>query len=518
MKIGHKLLDRYVIEQHIGEGATATVYLAYDERLGRRVAIKMLLPYVKDIARARFSREARSAAALNHPNIMAIYDEAQEDEHHFLIVEYIEGTPLTDLIPSPPDVVVSFGLQICSALDYAHRMNIIHRDIKPANIKITNDGLVKIMDFGLAMPKDAKHITSHGSIIGTPAYLSPEQARGNALDHRTDIYSLGVLLYELSTGRLPFDTNDIGALLLQKVSNDPVPPREHKPDLPEWLDQAIMRALHRDPDQRFQTALEFADALREGQPSGGTVETSGVQTPARSTGGTRDPQSAPAPPRAIRVVVADDHLILRTSIAYFLDDQDNITVVGEAGTGEEALQLVNEHQPDVLLLDLNMPDRSGLEILPQIRAQCPDTRVLVLTGRTEDSYIMRALQAGAQGYLLKTSSQEELLDAVYKVAQGNMALGADVTEKIVSEFIAPGQRDPLTERERQVLLCIVSGADSNPAIAEKLKCSEQEVISWLTTAIDKLGAQNRAQAALTALRMGWITLEEAHHFQPPEQG
>ncbi len=507
MKIGHKLLGRYIIEELIGEGATATVYLATDERLGRRVAIKVLLPYVRAIAQARFSREARSAAALNHPNIMAIYDEAEEDDYHFLVVEYVEGRPLTEFIPSPPDVVARLGAQLCGALEYAHRMNIIHRDIKPANVKVSQDGVVKIMDFGLAMPRDAKHITAHGSIIGTPAYLSPEQARGLDLDHRSDIYSLGVLLYEMATGRLPFDLNDIGALLLQKISSDPPAPRTINPEIPEWLDAAIMRAIRREPDQRFQTAAEFAQALSQGAAAqGATLAPSAPATVAPPTAA--PPPALPAAPT--RIIVADDHAILRTSIAFFLDDQPDLHVVAEAGTGQEALALVEQHTPDLILLDLNMPDRSGLDILPEIRRNSPGTRVLVLTGRTEDAFIIRALQAGAHGYLLKTSSQEELLDAVYRVTRGEMVLGADVTEKVVSGLLTPLERDPLTDEERRVLLCIVGGADTNTQIASKLGCTEQDVIQYLKNAIDKLGAQSRAQAALVALRKGWITIEEAH--------
>ncbi len=514
MVIGQKLQGRYTLEKLIGEGATATVYLARDERLGRLVAIKALLPFIKPTARARFEREARSAAALNHPNIMAIYDEAQEDDLHFLVVEYIEGTPLTEYIPSPPDVIANCGIQICSALDYAHRMNIIHRDIKPANIKVTAEGMIKIMDFGLAIGRDAKHITAHGSIIGTPAYLSPEQATGQTIDHRSDLYSLGVLLYEMSTARLPFDTNDISALLLQKVTNDPVPPRSLKPETPEWLNAAIMTALQREPDRRFQSAADFAAALRrETAGTLGVPLSASAEKESSDLKQTRDLIRAtplPAPSGPIRIVVADDHVILRTSIAFFLDEQPGIQVLGEAGTGAETLRLVAELHPNLLLLDLNMPDRSGLDILPEIRNQYPDTRVLILTGRTEDAFVIRALQAGAHGYLLKTSSQEELLDAVHRVAAGNMALGTDVTERVIAEMLVPQQRDPLTDKEREVLLCIVSGADTNPAIAAKMGCSEQDVIGYLMSAIDKLGAQSRAQAALVALRMGWITIEEAH--------
>ena len=512
MKIGHKLLNRYVIERLIGEGATSTVFLARDLRLGRVVAIKVLLPYVRATARARFLREARSAASLNHPNIMAIYDEAEEDEQHFLVTEYVDGKPLAEFIPSPPDVVAQLGIQLCSALDYAHRLNIIHRDIKPANVYVTGEGQIKLMDFGLAMERDAKHITAHGSVIGTPAYLSPEQARGHPLDHRSDIYSLGVVLYEMCTGRLPFDSNDISALLLQKVSQDAVAPHELVPGLPMPLSQAISRAIERERDRRFASAAEFAAALGKPPEKNVTLDArSGPgQAAIRATHPTEDAAPVYDDRRPITVIVADDHAILRTSIAFYLDEQPDVHVIAEAGTGDEALQLCLRNPPDVLLLDLNMPGRGGLDILPEIRRDNPQTRVLVLTGRTEEAFIMRALQAGAHGYLLKTSSQEELLESVRKVAQGNMILGTGVAERVVTGLLTPNRKAQLSDEERRVLLCIVGGHDSNVAIATRTGFDEQQVVDHLTTAIDKLGANSRHQAALMALRAGWITVDEAH--------
>ncbi|MBZ0296571.1 MAG: serine/threonine protein kinase, partial [Anaerolineae bacterium] len=212
--IGRNIRNRYKIVEHLGDGSTATVYKAEDLRLGRDVALKMLLPHVREATRKRFFQEANAVAQLNHPNIMAIFDIDEDDDQPFLVVEYVEGQPLTNYIPSPQDVVVDLGQQIALALNYAHERDIIHRDIKPANIKVTPQGQVKIMDLGLALGRESKRMTADGMIIGTPAYLSPEQAQGQPLDPRTDIYSLGIVLYEMATGQLPFDADDIRALLI----------------------------------------------------------------------------------------------------------------------------------------------------------------------------------------------------------------------------------------------------------------------------------------------------------------
>ena len=243
--IGRTLHNRYEISELLGEGSTATVYKARDKRLNRDVALKVLLPHVRDTVRKRFFQEATSAAQLNHPNIMAIYDIDEDDSLNFLVVEYVEGDTLVDFIPAPPEKVVDIGRQIALALNYAHQHEIIHRDIKPANIKVNANGLVKIMDLGLALPRDAKRVTTDGMIIGTPAYLSPEQAQGFTLDYRTDIYSLGVVLYEMLAGQLPFLSDDIPALLMQHVKQPPPPLRLYVPDVPVALENVILKTLEK---------------------------------------------------------------------------------------------------------------------------------------------------------------------------------------------------------------------------------------------------------------------------------
>lgn len=512
--IGQKLGKRYEILELIGEGATATVYRGLDTRLQRTVAVKVLLSYVDETTRKRFQREALAAAKLNHPNIMGIYDVDEEDGQPYLVIEYIEGRPLFSFIPSSPQVVAEYGRQICLALDYAHRQQLIHRDIKPANIHITPTGQVKIMDFGLAITGETKRLTATGRIIGTPAYLSPEQAQGLPLTNRTDIYSTGVVLYELVTGVLPFDADDIGVLLLQQVKKAPKPPSDFVADIPDSLERAILKSLAKQPESRFETAGAMAAALAALVPQSDETLNSPSVSVGSHAAGVEDagPAATAARPDMIRVALADDHRILRTSLAMFLNDNASIEVVGEADDGQQALDVVREQQPNVLLLDLNMPGVSGLDVLPDIRKTWPDIKVLVLTGRDEDSYIMRALRAGAHGYILKTASEDELVQAVKDVYQGHLVLGRGVAERVVQGLMArDAPSGELSELDRVILMGIAAGL-TNDQIAERVRIDPQLVDEQLMTLIDQLGAKSRSEASLIALRRGLIMLEDLHNF------
>ncbi len=510
--IGRKLNDRYEVIELIGEGATAAVYRGLDTRLQRTIAIKIMFPYVDGTTRKRFQREALAAAQLNHSSIMGIYDVDEEDDQPYLIIEYIEGQPLFSFIPSAPDVVAEFGRQICSALDYAHRRGLIHRDIKPANIHITPTGQVKIMDFGLAISGESKRLTATGRIIGTPAYLSPEQAQGLALTPRTDIYSAGVVLYELVTGVLPFDADDIGVLLLQQVKKQPKPPSELVPEIPPQLERVILKALAKQPEARFETAGAMAAALAASmQPSNQTISTQSVIERVEKVQHEQDEKQTHAA-NVIRVVLADDHRILRASLAVFLDEDEAIEVVGQADDGAQALAMVHELDPDVLLLDLNMPGAGGLDVLPEIRDTLPHIKVLVLTGRDEDSYIIRALRAGAHGYVLKTIDETALVQAVKDVAEGHIVLGRGVAERVVQLMAYEERtRSGLSEIEQTILLGVASGL-TNDQIAERLRIDPQLIAEQLIMLIQQFGAKSRSEVALIALRRGVISLDDLHNF------
>jgi len=257
---------RYRIQRKLGAGGMADVYLAEDQELGRRVAIKILngRHANDDQFIERFRREAKNAAALNHPNIVSIYDRGEAEETYYIAMEFLDGRTLKELIVSrgaaPVNVAIEYARQILSALRFAHRHGIVHRDIKPHNVLVDGEGRVKVTDFGIARAGTSQ-MTEAGSIVGTAQYLSPEQARGGEVDPRSDLYSLGIVLYELLTGKTPFDGETPVEIAMKHLSTAPKPPSKLRPDVPPELDMVVMRALAKNPDDRYQSADEMEGDL-----------------------------------------------------------------------------------------------------------------------------------------------------------------------------------------------------------------------------------------------------------------
>src|ERR671932_327004 len=259
---------RYRILRKLGSGGMANVYLAEDEDLGRRVAIKIMNDrYASDDTFSeRFRREAKAAAALSHPNIVSIYDRGQANGTPYIAMEVIEGRSLKELIltrgPLPIDQAIEFTKHILAALRFAHRNGIIHRDIKPHNILVGAENRLKVTDFGIARAGGSQ-MTEVGSIIGTAQYLSPEQAKGAPVDHTSDLYSVGVVLYGLLTGVVPFSGETPVEIAMKHLSSTPEPPSAKRSELPRELDLVVMRALAKDPGERYQSAEEMdADLAR----------------------------------------------------------------------------------------------------------------------------------------------------------------------------------------------------------------------------------------------------------------
>jgi serine/threonine protein kinase len=268
-----KTLGNYEIIERVGRGGMAEVYKGYHPKLDRHVAIKVLHGFLaegEDFL-ARFEREAKAVASLRHENIVQIHDFDVQDDNYYMVMEFVDGDTLTDKLKKlsktkskmPLDEVLSVIKQVAKALAYAHKRKIIHRDLKPSNILIDKDGQTFLTDFGIAKIASTTQFTSTGALIGTPAYMSPEQCKGTELTHVSDLYSLGIILYEMLTGDVPFES-ETPLSVLQKHITEPVPSLyEHRLDLPSSFEKIISTALAKEPEDRFQTATEISKALAQ---------------------------------------------------------------------------------------------------------------------------------------------------------------------------------------------------------------------------------------------------------------
>jgi eukaryotic-like serine/threonine-protein kinase len=281
------LVDRYLLEERVASGGMASVWRAHDEVLARTVAVKVLHDHLAadEAFRERFRREAIAAAKLTHPNVVSLYDTGTDGDCVFIVMEYIDGSTLKDVIreqaPLGIPQATAIGERVARALDYAHSRGLVHRDVKPANILIGADGSVKVADFGIAKADHADDLTRTGMVLGTAAYVAPEQIRGEAVDGKADQYGLAIVLYEAITGRQPFKGDSPVATAAQRLERNPLPVRSLRADAPRALDAVLMRALARDPRDRFATVGAFADALAE-FAEGDTGETAALVA---STGG-----------------------------------------------------------------------------------------------------------------------------------------------------------------------------------------------------------------------------------------
>ncbi len=267
--IGSILGGRYEILEQIGEGGMSYVYKARCRKLNRFVAVKVLKDSFKNNENivSKFKKEATSIANLSNPNIVNVLDVGSTDDVNYIVMEYVEGKTLKDIIKEkkkiPYDIAITFAIKIARALDCAHKNNIIHRDIKPQNILVTRDGIVKVTDFGIAKSMTESTISHTNSVLGSAHYFSPEQAKGSYVDYRTDLYSLGIVLYEMVTGEVPFDGDSPVTVAVKHIQENAVEPKVLTPEIPDALNYLIMKAISKEPSNRYQTAIEFIEDLEK---------------------------------------------------------------------------------------------------------------------------------------------------------------------------------------------------------------------------------------------------------------
>jgi serine/threonine-protein kinase len=266
--VGEVLADRYELEELVGAGGMSSVFRAHDRLLDRKVALKILHQQYSgdDEYVERFRREARAVAALSHPNIVTVIDRGDHDGRQFIVFEYVEGENLKRVIerrgPAPVAKALELAMQIARGLSFAHQQGLVHRDVKPQNVLLNGDGRAKVTDFGIARSLDVQHgMTQTGTVLGTSDYIAPEQAQGQRVDEHTDVYSLGVVLYELLTTEVPFPGENFVAVAMRHINEPPPPVRDKRPDVSPRVEAAVQKAMAKRPEDRFATMADFCHEL-----------------------------------------------------------------------------------------------------------------------------------------------------------------------------------------------------------------------------------------------------------------
>ena len=490
-----KTIGRYDVRGLLGEGGMATVYEAWDPVLHRSLAIKLvdkarLDPETKAEVLRRFKREAQAAARLAHASVVQVYEYGEEGEYCYIAMEYVPGKPLTaylgEGLKSELRRVRDIIGQLLEALAYSHAQGVVHRDIKPGNLLVTREGNIKVTDFGIARI-EASNVTQHGHMLGTPSYMSPEQYLGERPDGRADIFSTGVLVYELLTGVKPFAGESSGQIMNKILYETPVDPSRLNPLLPPAVDWVVHKALSKSADDRFANAREFREALfnaipddvAENPPVRGESAADNVRNPAgvlssarklRSLARGGDPLTSREPTVSGLSALGEPQTTTLTARprVLFVDDEERILTalktifrskyhVLTAANGQEALDFIGKFKIPVIVSDQRMPGMLGVELLRRARELSPDSVRILLTGYSDLASIVGSINEGeVYRFISKPWDNQELqqvLGEAVEIGQHQLDRGGPQSPppQINAAILVLDQRPAMYEAIRRML-------------------------------------------------------------------
>ena len=477
--IGRLVSGRYRIEAVVGTGGMAVVYRALDLETERVVAIKVLRPeYETDMEFVRrFSREAEAAAKMSHENIVNLLDVGIDNEMRYIVMEYVDGQTLKEMIREEgrihPDVALRMMLRILAAVDHAHRNGIVHRDIKPQNILVDRGGEVKVADFGIARLKASQttKLDADGSAMGSVHYLSPEQAQGEVADEQSDLYSAGIVLYEMLTGHVPFDGETTVSVALKHVSERPRSIRSHNPHISRALDEVVMRALCKDKERRYQTAAEMAADLRKTitHPRGGFVrypDPDGEQPSGRKEKKERKRVTPEPKPgqllRTVRIICAAVLLCALALGGFYLNSlRNSVTMPNLIGEGEAAaVEIMESLEIDAVVVNAYSEDFENGVVMLQSRD--PGDRL------RRDVQITLTVSLGSQWYLLEDMTGwnfEEAVSALESAGVAEYEIDYDQSEQPVGTVLSVDHEPGWTSRDVPITVKVSGQSVSMPSLS-----------------------------------------------------